>query len=108
MPCEVIRLPGGATAIVRRPKQRPRRCSVCKMKVHNFVLCDFVERAAYSELPAGVLLHAWNPTTSELTHPAKTCDVALCRSCAVHVEPDTDYCPLHAAALGVGGRKLKL
>lgn len=91
MPSEVIRLPGGAAAIVKRPAPRPRRCSVCRAKVHNFVLCDFVERAARENAAQPV-----------------TCDKVLCWSCAVHVEPDTDYCPLHAAALQVGGRRLRL
>lgn len=25
----------------------------------------------------------------------KTCDLPLCAECAVHVEPDRDYCPRH-------------
>jgi hypothetical protein len=25
----------------------------------------------------------------------KTCDARMCVKCAAHVEPDTDYCPIH-------------
>lgn len=71
MPCSVIKLPGGGTAIVKHAAQRPRACSVCKRKTPDFKLCDF---------PVG---------------SGKTCSAALCKACARHEDPDTDYCPLH-------------
>jgi hypothetical protein len=38
---------------------------------------------------------------------SKTCDRVLCRACAVHKEPDIDYCPEHARLLTPEG-KLRL
>jgi len=106
MPCHVVKFPGGATAIVKTASPRPRRCMLCRAKVHDYVLCDFVEQPAQKAADApGRLIGALNPATDV---PAKTCDQALCRRCAVHVDPDLDYCPLHAAALNIGGRRLRL
>jgi hypothetical protein len=73
MPCRIVQLVGGATALVRHAPNSPRKCSVCGVKTRQYVLCDF-------------------PMLLGQT----TCDKPLCRSCARHVEPDTDYCPLHA------------
>ena len=79
MPCKVVRLPDGTTAIVRMAKERPRTCSACRKKAHNSKLCDFVIGYADGK--------------------PRTCDAVLCASCATHKEPDTDYCPKHAAAV---------
>ena len=81
MACERIKMPGGGSAIICGPRARARTCSVCKRKTENFRLCDFR------------LSHP-----SQVTH-VRTCDAVLCTSCAVHREPDYDYCPLHAAAV---------
>lgn len=100
MSCEVVKLPQhGAYAIIRRVTPRPRKCSVCHQPTRDGKLCDYVVREAFEpEAPDGL--------TARI--PAKTCDAFLCRACAVHSDPDVDYCPLHAAAKGVGGRKLRL
>ena len=73
MPCTPIKLSGGQAAIIctREPS---RVCSVCKRQTRDSKLCDFPIRSA------------------------KTCDAVMCAACASHKEPDTDYCPLHAAA----------
>jgi hypothetical protein len=83
MPCKHIDLPGGGSAIVCSRETRMRRCSVCKRSTRDYRLCDY-------------------PIAGE-----RTCDRVLCAACAAHVEPDTDYCPDHAALLASGGR-LKL
>ena len=39
-----------------------------------------------------------NPSSKLCDYPVsngKTCDAPLCPACAVHIEPDTDYCPNH-------------
>jgi hypothetical protein len=80
MPCRSVPFPGGGYAIVCGvcgvPKTRPRACSVCGRKTRDVKLCDFPVSAG------------------------QTCDAVLCPGCASHREPDTDYCPLHAAAVG--------
>ncbi len=76
---------GEAVAIIcRAGSQRSRHCVGCRrlLKDH-WKLCDFPVR------------------------PGKMCDAVLCQSCATHKEPDTDYCPKHAALLTPEGR-LKL
>ena len=74
MHCQPIKLPGGQSAIVCGPTPRPKTCSVCKRQTREPKLCDFPIR------------------------PGKTCDAVMCPACASHKEPDTDHCPLHAAA----------
>ncbi len=69
MACEVVRLPGGQTAIVCGPRKRIRPCAYCSAP--GVVLCDHE------------------------IGPGKTCDVPMCRAHAKHVEPDRDYCRLH-------------
>jgi hypothetical protein len=80
MACRPIKLPRGATAIVCGPRvRRPlRRCVVCNVPetMASIKLCD---------APVG----------------AGTCDAVLCIEHALHVDPDTDYCPQHAR-LGQG------
>lgn len=82
MPCHVVRLPDGTTAIVRLAKARSRRCSACGRQINEWKLCDF---PLYT----------------------KTCDRVLCEKCTVHRDPDTDYCPEHAQRITPEG-KLKL
>ena len=85
MPCEHVDLGNGVHALIRRPNQRPRHCSVCKRPLRDWKLCDF---------PTGI-------------GKSQTCDRVLCLSCADHRPPDTDYCPEHGRMVGPGG-KLKL
>ena len=66
---------GGDAPIVAHDAPRARACSVCGVKTRRYRLCDY--RIVNRKL--------------------KTCDAPLCTACAVHREPDTDYCPLHAA-----------
>lgn len=82
MTCHTVHLPNGVTAIVRMQKPRSRHCWTCKRLLKTWKLCDF---------PAG---------------KGKTCDRVLCDACAVHREPDTDYCPQHAALTPEGRLKL--
>ena len=80
MSCKIVRLANGFTAIVKVAPERARKCSVCRRLAKEFVLCDF---------PAG---------------GSKTCSAVLCKACATHKEPDTDYCPAHAAMFTPEGR----
>ena len=79
MPCRPIHLPGHGVAMActrgfarRRP---PVRCGVCHVPdtLATLKLCDGPGR-----------------------RPGTTCDAPVCVEHAVHVEPDTDYCPVHA------------
>lgn len=99
MPCSVVKFPNGAIAMVKHAGPRPRRCRVCGTKTTQFKLCDYVlTRARREEYGEG----------ASVSLKERTCSVVLCDRCAVHVRPDTDYCPLHADALGVNGRRLRL
>ena len=69
-----VKLPGGGYAIVCT-RGGQKRC-VCGRPSEK--LCDF-------------------PLTG--AKYGKTCDRPLCRFCAVHSEPDTDYCQPHATLL---------
>ena len=82
---EIVRMPGGGTAIVcfsgRRPKTPP--CACCGTG-RATIQCDFpLEPPAQKRLIFGD------------EKPPKTCDAYLCRSCAVRVGRDRDYCPHH-------------
>lgn len=81
MPCSVIRLPGGGTAIIKHSKRPTKPCAVCA-RGRGEKLCDF-------------------PLTGGKA--GKTCNRPLCDRCATHVEPDTDYCPTHARMVGAEG-----
>jgi hypothetical protein len=71
MPCEHIKMPGGATAIICTGRARRRRCSVHGCSNPGERQCD-----------AKV--------------DGKTCDKYLCTAHAVHVRgKDIDYCPDH-------------
>ncbi len=65
--------------MVRMAPTRARSCSVCKRKTADYRLCDY--------------------RTGFASGKPRTCDAVLCKACAVHREPDIDYCPLHAAAV---------
>ena len=75
MPCRTIKLSGGRIAMVCGPRIRQplRRCVVCNVPetMASIKLCD---------APVG----------------AGTCDAVVCVEHALHVEPDTDFCPRHA------------
>ena len=77
MPCATRVMPNGAIAIVcsRGPSVRRwlRRCIVCHRREDQtaLVLCDGV------------------------TSDGETCDTPVCQVHAVHVDPDSDYCPAH-------------
>ena len=80
MPCRTIPLPGGGTAIVCGPRvRRPlRRCVVCNVPdtLATMKLCDGPRNGG---------------------KPGQTCDAPVCVEHALHIEPDTDYCPAHAS-----------
>jgi hypothetical protein len=82
MPCHIVKV-GNTVTFVKTAPAKARRCSNCGTSTRDIVLCDFVIEAA-------PLLFGQD------RKPAKTCDAALCRRCAVHRSPDTDYCPQHA------------
>ncbi len=75
MPCHHIKFPDGSHALVRTAAPRARKCSDCGVKVRDYKLCDW-----------------------PIPHSGKTCDAVICTRCATHIEPDTDFCKLHAAA----------
>lgn len=79
MPCLVVDLPGGGHAIVKVAPTRKKKCSVCGQPSDK--LCDF-------------------PLQEGST--SRTCDLPLCKYCATHIAPDSDYCPAHTAE----GRRL--
>jgi len=68
---EIVRMPGGGTAIVCYSGKQQRNLPSCKCGRRSTLQCDFP------------LLHG------------KTCDRYLCRGCAIKVGPDRDYCPDH-------------
>jgi hypothetical protein len=70
MACDVMRLPGGATAIICSSRRHPR----CACGRRAPLLCDW-------KMPAG-----------------GTCDAPICRPCATAPAPDKDLCPTHARA----------
>lgn len=69
--CEVVKMPDGGTAFVTYSTPN-RKCRSCGG--HRATLaCDY-------------------PT------PKGTCDKPICRTCAVHVGPNEDWCPGHPRA----------
>ncbi len=88
--CDKIPMPGGGFAIIcRGHKQRTKVCAVCG-KGRGVKLCDYPT--------GGKKLYAGGKNT---------CDRPLCDNCAVHKDPDQDFCPYHAKMLSPEGR-LKL
>jgi len=71
MPCRNVDHGDGRHAIVCGPPARARKCIVCGVSTKEPKLCDF---------PVG---------------KGKTCDAPMCRACARHTDPDTDFCPRH-------------
>jgi hypothetical protein len=71
MPCSVIDLGNGVTAIVRHSGKH-HRCYVCGAKCGT--LCDFPDPS----------------------HKSKTCDRAFCPKHGKNVGKDTDFCAAHA------------
>lgn len=69
----ILKTEAGGAMIVHTSKPA-KACSVCGARLAH-LLCD------------GLLGHK------------KTCDRALCKQCAYHVEPDLDYCPDHRPGL---------
>jgi hypothetical protein len=76
MACKTIDLGGGAFAIACTRGKRRALCQVCRRNPHE-KLCD-------------------QPLTG--VKAGKTCDLKLCRGCAVHAGTDLDLCPAHAKA----------
>jgi hypothetical protein len=72
---EVVRLPGGGTAIVCYSGHRPRGvpCVACGRR--SSLQCDY-------------------PVS-----PGKTCDAYICTVCAKPQGPNRDYCPCHESGL---------
>lgn len=75
MPCSVIKLPGGAVAIVKHAPGRFPRCKWCYGSQPATQLCDEV----LSRAPDGTEF---------------TCDAKVCVHCAQRVG-EKDYCPKH-------------
>lgn len=75
MGCEVVRFGGGVVGFMCGPRRgaRPHQCQNC-LKRRSSKQCDF--------------------KMSEF----KTCNRYLCEACAVHRDPDSDYCPTHPEA----------
>ncbi len=82
MPCNRFDLPGGGYAIICG-RRTQKRCSCGRPAIK---LCDY-------------------PLTG--AKAGKTCDKPLCESCAVHREPDTDYCRVHAAMIDAAASEVK-
>lgn len=82
MPCHHVKLPGGVTAIVcgsRRLSGKP--CVGCGRP--STKLCDYPMRG----VKAG-----------------QTCSRPVCDKCAVHQDPDVDFCPTHGRMLTAEGK----
>ena len=78
------KLPDGTMAFICTRGNRSKPCAICG-RPHT-KLCDYPLHGAKA---------------------GKTCDRPLCERCAVHQEPDVDFCPTHAAMMTEEG-KLKL
>ena len=73
MPCMVVKMPGGGSAIVKLARgRRPIKCVVCGNPGER--LCDYP-------------IHG---------NPGKTCDKGLCLNCSIRPDKETDLCPEHA------------
>ena len=83
MPCRTIHIPGRGVAIACTRgftrRRVPLRCVVCNVPetMASITLCD-----------------------GPGLRPGTPCDAPVCINHAVHVEPDVDYCPTHAALAG--------
>lgn len=81
MACRKIDFGGGNFAIVCGRGSRPKACAQCGRPSSK--LCDYQLKGNLG---------------------GKTCDRALCVNCAVHVDPDLDYCRAHAELIEKEGR----
>jgi hypothetical protein len=70
MACRWYRLPNGTVVHLNVGRTRSKRCSTCGEPADK--LCDHV------------------------IAEGKTCDAAICAHCALHREPDSDFCKEHA------------
>lgn len=76
--CDRVPLEGGGYAIVCRSRKKHAarvRCQIC------------LERMAEVECDGPV----------SVGRKFTTCDLAMCRQCAKHEEPNRDFCPQHDA-----------
>lgn len=78
--CDILKLPGGATAIVCRGRSRtkPKKCGSCGNPAT--LLCDF----------AGVRRDDFGKTVEG------TCDAPICARHATEIGPDRHLCWKHA------------
>ena len=76
MKCQVVRLPGGETAIVCGRGPRPQKCSAPGCGRLSVALCDW-------------------PVSDH-----RTCDKRLCAEHRVKQGPNRDFCPEHASEHG--------
>jgi hypothetical protein len=72
--CDVVDLPGGGRAIVCGGGRRTPKCSFCKERPGS-KQCDYPINGSKGG--------------------GNTCDAHICTECALHLEPDNDYCPMH-------------
>jgi hypothetical protein len=85
MPCEITKSEDGQITTIKCSRgSSQKRCFYCGRPAPK--LCDFKFTVKVGKL-AG---KTW-----------KTCDKPLCTTCAVHQEPDTDYCEPHARLMGI-------
>ena len=112
MPCLSIRTPSGlhTIACTRGPRRRaPQRCTACHAPdtLASMRLCDGRVPRMRKSLPLdgapGQALD-WGPELApgstrgqaRARHGGQqewgTCDRVICTDCAIHVEPDLDYC----------------
>lgn len=76
MPCTRVQLPNGMSAIVCGSRTRAKKCA-CGSGRPTSLLCD------------------WRMNG---TAPAKTCDKAICPTCALEVGTNKHLCAQHQAA----------
>lgn len=79
MTCTVLLMPGGGKAIICNRGKRKQVCSICKRNPVEF-LCDW---------PVG-----------KGKKSKKTCDKALCKTCARETGVNTHYCFVHPIDVG--------
>jgi hypothetical protein len=93
MHCEPFRMEDGSQGFICGRDRQPKPvCSVCGVRAGT-QLCDGdVAVRLEPEIRNGV---------QRLVPKRETCDRPLCRTCAVHVPPDLDYCPDHSFDVAV-------
>lgn len=88
MPCERVPMAGGGFAVVCARRSPRRKCKVCGERDAT-LLCDG-PRASRARAP---LLFATPAPLDE-----RTCDLAMCSTCAYEAGPDRHLCPTHRPA----------